>query len=72
MKKVVFATTSAWDILGLKVETQKQNVEDHTNIIIGIIDSGINPEAESFLPDGIEPLDRPLIGSNDPNFTCNK
>ncbi|KAF7138320.1 hypothetical protein RHSIM_Rhsim07G0255700 [Rhododendron simsii] len=71
MKKVVFATTSVWDILGLKVETQTQNIEEHTNIIIGIIDSGINPEAESFLPDGIEPLDRPLIGSNDPNFTCN-
>ncbi|KAG5542589.1 hypothetical protein RHGRI_022197 [Rhododendron griersonianum] len=63
MKEVVFATTSAWDNLGLTVDKQKQYVEEHTNIIIGIMDTGINPEVESFSPDGINPLNSKIVGA---------
>ncbi|PQQ19646.1 subtilisin-like protease SBT4.5 [Prunus yedoensis var. nudiflora] len=51
-------TTRSWDFLGLN-QTAKRNATVESNTIIGVIDSGISPDSESFNDEGGQ------------NFTCN-
>ena len=52
--------------------SRKRNIE--SNIIVGVIDSGIWPESESFSDEGFGPPPKKWKGacSGGKNFTCNK
>ncbi|KAI4330266.1 hypothetical protein MLD38_028566 [Melastoma candidum] len=66
-------TTRSWDfLLGIKEEPRKLLVE--TDIIIGVLDSGIWPESESFGDAGIGPVPKKWKGAckGGANFTCNR
>ena len=72
-RKLQLQTTRSWDFMGL-TETAKRNPNVESNVIIGVIDSGIWPESESFSDEGFGPPPKKwkgvCIGGN--NFTCNK
>ncbi|GLU11505.1 hypothetical protein SLE2022_282450 [Rubroshorea leprosula] len=65
-------TTRSWDFLGL-TETIKRNTTIESDIIIGVIDSGIWPESESFNDKGFGPPPKKWKGvcHGGKNFTCN-
>ncbi|GLU11528.1 hypothetical protein SLE2022_282670 [Rubroshorea leprosula] len=65
-------TTRSWDFLGLN-ETVKRNPIVESNVIIGVIDSGIWPESESFSDKGFGPRPQKWKGlcNGGQNFTCN-
>ncbi|RWR75994.1 subtilisin-like protein protease SBT4.3 isoform X1 [Cinnamomum micranthum f. kanehirae] len=66
-------TTRSWDFVGLS-EPMKRETEKASDVIIGILDSGIWPESESFNDEGFGPPPRKWKGicQTDGNFTCNK
>ncbi|XP_044502401.1 subtilisin-like protease SBT4.14 [Mangifera indica] len=47
-------TTKSWDFIGLP-QTAKRNLEAESNIIVGLLDTGITPESESFQDTGFGP-----------------
>ncbi|KAG8484769.1 hypothetical protein CXB51_021286 [Gossypium anomalum] len=47
-------TTRSWDFLGLN-QTTKRNATAESNVIVGVIDSGIWPESDSFSDEGFGP-----------------
>ncbi|MBA0853218.1 hypothetical protein Goshw_014979 [Gossypium schwendimanii] len=47
-------TTRSWDFLGLN-QTTKHNATAESNVIVGVIDSGIWPESDSFSDEGFGP-----------------
>ncbi|KAL8028258.1 hypothetical protein ABFX02_14G146800 [Erythranthe guttata] len=47
-------TTKSWEFIGLK-PTSKRNLEIESNIIVGLLDTGITPESESFKDEGFGP-----------------
>ncbi|XP_021300566.1 cucumisin-like, partial [Herrania umbratica] len=51
-------TTRTWDFLGLdSIEQYKQlQLELSSNVIVGVIDTGIWPESESFSDEGLGPV----------------
>ncbi|XP_028051670.1 subtilisin-like protease SBT3.4 isoform X1 [Camellia sinensis] len=55
-----FHTTRSWDFLGLHHYSRKKNLTTEGNMgdgtIIGVIDSGIWPESESFNDEGMGPI----------------
>ena len=66
-------TTRSWDFVGL-IEPVKREIEKESDVIIGMLDSGIWPESESFSDEGFGPPPRKWKGicQTDGNFTCNK
>jgi len=66
-------TTRSWDFMGFP-ENVKRNPTVESNIIIGVIDSGIWPESESFADKGFGPPPAKWKGTcaGGKNFTCNK
>lgn len=66
-------TTRSWDYMGLH-ETVNGNTTRGSDIIIGVLDSGIWPESESFSDKGFGPIPQKWKGvcEGDHNFTCNK
>ncbi|CAH2069487.1 unnamed protein product [Thlaspi arvense] len=73
-KKLQLQTTASWDFLGLKEgEGTKRNPTVESDTIIGVIDSGITPESESFSGKGFGPPPKKWKGvcSGGTNFTCN-
>ncbi|KAH9752072.1 subtilisin-like protease SBT4.4 [Citrus sinensis] len=65
-------TTRSWDFMGLNQSiTRKRSVE--SDIIVGVIDSGIWPESESFSDEGFGPAPKKWKGAckGGRNFTCN-
>lgn len=66
-------TTRSWDFLGLK-DSVKRNPTVESDVIIGVIDSGIWPESESFSDKGFGPAPKKWKGScsGGKNFTCNR
>lgn len=66
-------TTRSWDFLGLP-ETVKRQATIESDIIVGVIDTGIWPESESFSHEGFGPPPKKWKGicSGGINFTCNK
>ncbi|KAG7533881.1 Peptidase S8/S53 domain superfamily [Arabidopsis thaliana x Arabidopsis arenosa] len=67
-------TTASWDFLGLKEgNNTKRNLAVESDIIIGVFDTGIWPESQSFSDKGFGPPPKKWKGvcSGGKNFTCN-
>uniref|UniRef100_A0A7N2MH80 Cucumisin n=1 Tax=Quercus lobata TaxID=97700 RepID=A0A7N2MH80_QUELO len=64
-------TTRSWDFIGFPKQVDRTTIESH--IIIGVLDSGIWPEADSFRDKGFGPPPRKWKGTCKglTNFTCN-
>ncbi|ESQ42445.1 hypothetical protein EUTSA_v10012780mg [Eutrema salsugineum] len=73
-KKLQLHTTASWDFIGLKEgDRTKRNHTVESDTIIGVIDSGITPESQSFSDKGFGPPPMKWKGvcSGGENFTCN-
>ncbi|KAK4479766.1 hypothetical protein RD792_015301 [Penstemon davidsonii] len=66
-------TTRSWDFMGFP-QNVKRNPTVESDTIIGVIDSGIWPESESFSDNGFGPPPKKWKGvcKGGSNFTCNK
>ncbi|KAJ1439568.1 Peptidase S8/S53 domain [Sesbania bispinosa] len=72
-QKLHLHTTRSWDFVGLRQSIKRQpNVE--SDVVIGVIDSGIWPESESFSDAGFGPIPKKWKGTcaGGHNFTCNR
>ncbi|ONI00109.1 hypothetical protein PRUPE_6G067800 [Prunus persica] len=65
-------TTRSWEFMGLNEKVSRNSVVE-SDIIVGVIDTGIWPESESFKDDGFGPPPKSWKGVCDggKNFTCN-
>ncbi|XP_027345302.1 subtilisin-like protease SBT4.3 [Abrus precatorius] len=65
-------TTRSWDFIGLPQST-KQSQTAESDSIIGVLDTGIWPESESFSDKGFGPIPKKWKGTcaGGKNFTCN-
>lgn len=66
-------TTKSWDFVGLPL-TAKRHLKAERDVIIGVLDTGITPDSESFEDHGLGPPPAKWKGSCGPfkNFTgCN-
>ena len=66
-------TTRSWDFMGFN-ESVSRKRKTESNIIVGVIDSGIWPESDSFSDQGFGPPPPKWKGAcrGGKNFTCNK
>ncbi|RZC47701.1 hypothetical protein C5167_040643 [Papaver somniferum] len=65
-------TTRSWDFIGLPENVKRMPIVE-SDTIVGVIDTGIWPESESFSDDGFGPPPKKWKGVCDGghNFTCN-
>lgn len=65
-------TTRSWDFMGFN-ETVDHNPSLESDMIVGLLDSGIWPESESFTDEGFGPAPKKWKGAciGGKNFTCN-
>ncbi|KAM0068949.1 putative cucumisin [Helianthus debilis subsp. tardiflorus] len=64
-------TTRSWDFIGFPQDVKRAPLE--SDVIVGMLDSGVWPESESFKDDGFGPPPAKWKGScASANFTCNK
>ncbi|CAM0884548.1 unnamed protein product [Alopecurus aequalis] len=73
-EKVVYwpQTTRSWDFLGLPQHNDAERLPFEKDVIIGMVDSGIWPEADSFSDEGLPPPPSKWKGVCSNNFTiCN-
>ncbi|CAL0328175.1 unnamed protein product [Lupinus luteus] len=66
-------TTRSWDFLGLP-KSVKRSPSIESDVVVGVIDSGIWPESDSFNDQGFGPIPKNWKGvcAGGTNFTCNK
>ncbi|CAL5195217.1 unnamed protein product [Lathyrus oleraceus] len=66
-------TTRSWDFLGFPQSIKRDQIIE-SEMIIGVIDSGIWPESQSFDDKGLGPIPKKWKGvcKGGANFTCNK
>ncbi|GJX66490.1 cucumisin, partial [Tanacetum coccineum] len=63
-------TTRSWDFMGFPQDVKRAPLE--SDVIVGMLDTGVWPEADSFKDDGFGPPPSRWKGSCDSkNFTCN-
>ncbi|KAJ9541795.1 hypothetical protein OSB04_028301 [Centaurea solstitialis] len=63
-------TTRSWDFMGFPQDVQRAPLE--SDVIVGMLDTGVWPESDSFKDDGFGPPPAKWKGSCDStNFTCN-
>ncbi|MED6114896.1 hypothetical protein PIB30_084987 [Stylosanthes scabra] len=68
-------TTRSWDFLGFPKAVKRQPKSIESNLVVGVIDTGIWPESESFNDkDFTGPIPKKWKGTcaGGKNFTCNK
>ena len=72
-KLLQLQTTRSWDFMGLS-ETIERKPTTESDVIIGVLDTGIWPESESFGDEGFGPPPKKWKGvcSGGKNFSCNK
>ncbi|XP_054796517.1 cucumisin-like isoform X2 [Prosopis cineraria] len=65
-------TTRSWDFIGFPQNVQRATTE--SDVIIGVLDTGIWPESESFSDQGLGPPPKKWKGTcqSSSNFTCNR
>lgn len=69
--KLNLHTTRSWDFMGFTEDTISPSIEG--DVIIGVLDTGIWPEHESFNDSGFAPPPAKWKGTcTGANFTCNK
>ncbi|KAL7603682.1 hypothetical protein Lser_V15G14780 [Lactuca serriola] len=72
-RKMHLQTTRSWDFMRFPTTIERSHVGE-SNTIIGVIDSGIWPESESFSDEGLGPIPKKWKGEcrGGANFTCNR
>uniref|UniRef100_A0A7N0ZW02 Uncharacterized protein n=1 Tax=Kalanchoe fedtschenkoi TaxID=63787 RepID=A0A7N0ZW02_KALFE len=67
-------TTRSWDFMGLTKSSDVGYPTVQSDMVIGVLDSGIWPESESFSDDGFGPIPKRWKGAchGGANFTCNR
>ncbi|GLJ43703.1 hypothetical protein SUGI_0909970 [Cryptomeria japonica] len=55
-KKLHLLTTRSWDFIGFPASAQTYHLDYQSDIIIGVLDTGIWPESESFSDAGLGPV----------------
>ncbi|XP_010483539.1 PREDICTED: subtilisin-like protease SBT4.4 [Camelina sativa] len=73
-RKLKLQTTSSWNFMGLKESRKtRRNPSIESDTIIGVIDTGIYPESDSFSDQGFGPPPKKWKGTcaGGKNFTCN-
>ncbi|CAN0840137.1 unnamed protein product [Linum grandiflorum] len=69
-EKRILHTTRSWDFIGFSENVRRTTVE--SDIVVGMLDTGIWPESESFSDEGYGPPPLNWKGScQSSNFTCN-
>ncbi|CAL0328177.1 unnamed protein product [Lupinus luteus] len=66
-------TTRSWDFLGF-TKSAKRIPTIESDVVVGVLDTGIWPESDSFKDEGFGPIPKHWKGvcSGGKNFTCNK
>ncbi|XP_059071648.1 cucumisin-like [Cryptomeria japonica] len=74
-KKAQLLTSRSWDFVGLPLSQQTNYLEYQSDVIVGVLDSGVWPESESFDDAGLGPIPSKWRGlcETTPDFkACNK
>ncbi|KAF1898259.1 hypothetical protein Lal_00033025 [Lupinus albus] len=72
-RKLQLQTSRSWDFLGLTVSVNRSPAIE-SDVVVGVLDSGIWPESDSFNDQGFGPIPKHWKGvcAGGTNFTCNK